>query len=63
MLFSVGKEYWLKGTESRANMRVVVVDNKLDANGDWTYQLEDSNGQLIEGGKYLPEDDLSNNAD
>ena len=63
MLFSVGQEYWLKGTESRANMRVVVVASQLDANGDWTYQLKDNESQLIEGGKYFPEDDLSNNQD
>jgi len=62
MLYYVGEEYWLKGTESRANMRVVVVDSRLDADGDWTYQLKDKVG-LIEGGKYFTEDDLSNNRD
>lgn len=44
-------------------MRVVVVNSQLDDNGYWTYQLEDSTGQLIDDGKYFPEDELSNNQD
>ncbi len=44
-------------------MRVVVVNSKLDDSGYWTYQLKDRTGLLIEGGKYFPEDELSNNQD
>jgi hypothetical protein len=44
-------------------MRVTVVDCKMDGNGDWSYQLKDARGELVEGGKFFPDEDLCNSED
>ena len=44
-------------------MRVTVVDCKMDGNGNWSYRLKDNKDDLVEGGKYFPDEDLSNSGD
>jgi hypothetical protein len=44
-------------------MRVIIVDIKMDENGEWQYKVKDKNDELVDDGKFFPEDDLSNNED
>lgn len=61
--FEIGETCWLKGTDDRKNMRVTVVDCKMDGNGDWSYQLKDNKGDPVDGGKFFPDEDLSNSGE
>ena len=51
---------WLNSNDGRPNMLVKVVEAEKDGGGYWTYQLEDDEGTLIDGGKYFSQAELSN---
>lgn len=53
------QEVWLKATDERPNMRVVIIDYTKDIYGEWRYQIEDKDGSVVDNGRWFDQKALT----
>jgi hypothetical protein len=53
--YASNQEVWLKATNERPNMRVIITESIKDIYGDWRYQIQDKDGVSVDDGRWFDE--------